>query len=128
MARVAADFAAIDAARRAVRSASDALSTTSLTRPIRRAVCASMSSPVKSICMAALRPTFRDSATMGVEQKRPILTPGVAKRASLAATARSQLATSWQPAAVAMPPTWAMTGFGSWTIARITFAHSAKSC
>ena len=39
----------------------------------------------------------------GVEQNSPILTPGVAKRASWLATARSQLATSWQPAAVAMP-------------------------
>ena len=30
----------------------------------------------------ALRETLRDSATMGVEQNRPILTPGVAKRAA----------------------------------------------
>ncbi len=49
---------------------------------------------------------------MGVEQNRPMLTPGVAKRAVSAATARSAEATSWQPAAVAMPWTWAMTGFG----------------
>ena len=47
--------------------------------------------------MAALRDTLRLSATMGVEQNSPILTPGVAKRASWLATARSQLATSWQP-------------------------------
>ena len=41
----------------------------------------------------------------GVVQKRPILTPGVAKWADSAATAMSQAATSWQPAAVAMPCT-----------------------
>jgi len=54
--------------------------------------------------------TLRLSATIGVEQKRPILTPGVQKRASAPATARSQLATSWQPAAVATPSTTAITG------------------
>ena len=53
--------------------------------------------------MACLRDTLRDSATMGVEQKRPMLTPGVANFALRAATARSQVATSWQPAAVAVP-------------------------
>ncbi len=36
---------------------------------------------------------------MGVEQKRPMSTPGVANLASVEAMARSQLATSWQPAA-----------------------------
>ena len=68
-----------------------------------RAVLASINLPVSSISIAALRPTARVSATIGVEQKRPILTPGVANRASSAATARSQVATSWQPAAVATP-------------------------
>jgi len=62
-----------------------------------------MSFPVSSISIAALRPTARVNATIGVEQKRPILTPGVANQASAAATARSQVATSWQPAAVATP-------------------------
>ena len=38
------------------------------------------------------------------------LTP---KRAVAEAIAMSQLATSWQPAAVAIPPTSATTGFGS---------------
>ena len=44
-------------------------------------------SPVSSISIACLFGTARDSATMGVEQKRPIFTPGVAKRASSAAIA-----------------------------------------
>jgi len=67
------------------------------------AVAESTSLPVSSISIAALRPTARVSATIGVEQNKPILTPGVANRASSAATARSQVATSWQPAAVATP-------------------------
>ncbi len=44
---------------------------------------------------------LRVSATIGVEQNSPISTPGVAKPAASEATARSQLATNWQPAAVA---------------------------
>ena len=44
--------------------------------------------------MARLRPTARATSTMGVVQKSPVLTPGVAKRAPSAATARSQAATS----------------------------------
>ena len=63
--------------------------------------------------MACLFETLRDSATIGVEQNRPICTPGVAKRAVSEATARSQLATSWQPAAVATPSTAAITGWGN---------------
>ena len=66
-----------------------------------------------------MRDTLRLRATIGVEQNSPILTPGVAKRASWLATARSQLATSWQPAAVAMPFTAAITGFGERTIVSI---------
>ena len=54
----------------------------------------------------------RVRATIGVVQKRPIFTPGVAKAASSAAMARSQVATSWQPAAVAIPCTSAITGCG----------------
>ena len=40
-------------------------------------------SPSSNISMAALRDRLRLSATIGVEQNNPILTPGVAKRASL---------------------------------------------
>ena len=69
--------------------------------------------------MARLRGTLRDEATIGVEQKRPILTPGVAKVAWLAATAKSQVATSWQPAASAGPWTAAMHGLRQRTMARI---------
>ncbi len=62
--------------------------------------------------MARLRPTARDTSTIGVEQNSPILTPGVANQVPSAATARSQAATSWQPAAVAKPWTLAITGWG----------------
>ena len=67
---------------------------------------------MSSICSARLRPIARVSATIGVVQKSPIFTPGVAKAASSAAIARSQVATSWHPAAVAMPCTSAITGCG----------------
>ena len=60
--------------------------------------------------MAALAGIARTRGTIGVVQKSPMLTPGVAKVASSAATARSQDATSWQPAAVARPCTRAITG------------------
>ena len=76
------------------------------------AVAASIRSPVRSICMARFGPIDRVSGTIGVEQNSPMRTPGVAKRASVVAMARSQLATSWQPAAVATPCTCAMTGWG----------------
>ena len=72
-----------------------------------------MNSPVANISKAALRPTLRESATEGVEQNKPTLMPETAKRASLAATARSHVATNWQPAAVAIPCTRAMTGCGN---------------
>ena len=75
--------------------------------------------------MAALRERLRLSATIGVEQNRPIFTPGVAKRASWLATARSQVATSWQPAAVAMPFTAAITGFGERTIDSIILEQAS---
>ena len=84
-----------------------------------RAVAAEIGSPVSSISIACLRGTLRDSATIGVEQNSPISTPGVAKVAASEAIARSQLATSWQPAAVATPWTAATTGLGKWTIACI---------
>ena len=86
-----------------------------------------MKSPVTSISNASLRPTLRDSATPGVEQNSPTLMPLTAKRASVAATARSHIATSWQPAAVAMPCTRAITGCGSRCIVSISFAHCANS-
>ena len=82
---------------------------------------------VSSISIAALRPTARDSATIGVEQNRPMLTPGVANRAVSAASARSQLATSWHPAAVAMPWTRAMTGTRSPTMRCIRAEHWVNS-
>ncbi len=69
-------------------------------------------SPVSSIWSARLRPTARLEATMGVVQNRPMRTPGVAKAAWSEAMARSQVATSWHPAAVAMPCTSAITGCG----------------
>ena len=40
-------------------------------------------SPVSSISIACLRGTLRDSATIGVEQNSPMLTPGVANAAAL---------------------------------------------
>ena len=56
------------------------------------------------ICGALImRETALLTATIGVEQNRPMLTPGVAKVAFSDAIAISQLATNWQPAAVAMP-------------------------
>lgn len=70
-------------------------------------------------------PTFLGTAlpmaTAGVEQNRPTLTPGVAKVDFSVATAMSQLATSWQPAAVATPFTTAITGTGKSCIIAITW-------
>ena len=73
--------------------------------------------------MACLLVTFRDSATMGVEQNRPIWTPGVLNFAVSAAMARSQLATNWQPAAVATPATSAIKGLGQLTMEYMTPEH-----
>src|SRR5271170_5706511 len=88
-------------------------------RPMFCAAVAETGSPVNSISMACLRGTLRDSATIGVEQNGPISTPGVANVATSDATARSQLATNWQPAAVATPWTAATTGLGKCTMACI---------
>ena len=89
---------------------------------------AEIGSPVRSISIARLRPTARLTGTMGVEQKSPIFTPGVAKVAESAATARSQAATSWHPAAYAGPCTRAITGCGiSWTISIIRVQTSNSS-
>ena len=67
---------------------------------------------MNSMSSARLEPTLRPTETDGVPQNRPLLMPEVAKVASLEATARSQAATSWQPAAVAMAWTLAITGWG----------------
>jgi hypothetical protein len=88
------DLAAMWWASFSVSALSASAATTRLTRPISRARAAEIMSPVKSISIASLRATLRDSATIGVEQKSPILTPGVQKPAVSAAIARSQLATS----------------------------------
>ena len=50
-------------------------------------------------------------------------TPGVVNFAAEDATARSQVATSWQPAALAAPCTAAMTGCGKLTICCIIVLH-----
>jgi hypothetical protein len=71
---------------------------------------AEMMSPVSSIAMACLRATLRDSATMGVEQNRPMSTPGVAKPPGRG-DGEIAAATSWQPAADATPCTAAITGW-----------------
>ena len=82
---------------------------------------------MSSSSSARLRPTARESGTIGVEQKRPIFTPGVAKRVASAATARSQAATSWQPAAVAIPCTFAITGCGTRWIVSISTVQTSNS-
>ena len=56
-----------------------------------------------------------------------MFTPGVAKRASSDATARSHAATSWQPAAVATPCTLAITGCGIVCSRVISSTQVAKS-
>jgi len=64
---------------------------------------------------------------MGVVQKSPVLTPGVANQASSAVTAMSHVATSWQPAAVATPWTSAITGCGIDWIFVISSAQTSRS-
>src|SRR5580693_1860163 len=120
-----------------------AAGTTRLTSPHSSALRASMTSPDMAISAARLRPMFRAMATIGVWQNQPPLPPGAAKPASSLATARSALATSWHPAAVASPCTRATTGWGTcWisvissvqvissarTRGRSASATSAKSC
>jgi hypothetical protein len=90
-------------------------------------VAASIGVPVSSISMARLRPTDLATPTAGVEQNTPTFTPGSAKRAVSAATARSHIDTSWQPAAVAMPCTRAITGWGILVKVTIRWLHSANS-
>ena len=67
---------AIVAARDQVALSSSPSGSTRLMRPMACARSAVIASPVSSISMACLRGTARERATMGVEQKRPILTPG----------------------------------------------------
>ena len=74
--------------------------------------------------ISRLRPTLRATGTAGVWQNQPPWPPGSAKLADSAATARSQLATSWQPAAVAMAWTRAITTCGTSWIVRITDVQS----
>ena len=66
---------------------------------------------MSSIFIARLRPIALVRATIGVEQNNPIRTPGVLNEAVVDATARSQVATNWQPAAKAAPATCAITGW-----------------
>ena len=87
-----------------------------------------MKSPVTQHLHRRLRLTLRDSATLGVEQNNPRLTPLTAKRARSEATARSHIATSWQPAAVAMPCTLAITGIGRRCTLSIISRARANSC
>ena len=69
----------------------------------------------------------RVSGTIGVEQNSPIFTPGVANHASADATARSHAATSWQPAAVAAPCTFAITGCGISCTASMSSVQTSNS-
>jgi len=110
MASVMLDLEAILRAIAAVAVLMSSGLTTRLTSPISAARAAGVMSPVRSISIACLLATFRDRATIGVKQNSPICTPGVLKLAVNATIARSQLATSGQPAAVAMPVTWPMRG------------------
>ena len=104
-----------------------AAGTTWLTSPQSSAVRASITSPDMASSMARFRPTFRATATIGVWQNQPPLPPGVAKPASSLATARSALATSWQPAAVASPCTRATTGCGTCCISVISSVQVPSS-
>ncbi len=126
MASATRGLATMAATSDSTASSSASGAATRLTRPLASASSAEMKPPVTSISKAALRDRLRDSATLGVEQNRPRLTPDTAKRASRLATARSHIATSWQPAAVAMPCTRAITGTGSFCTASITCVHCAN--
>ncbi len=88
------DFDFIFSAISSVSCLSLSADTTLLTRPKRKAVSASIKSPVSNISMACLRCILRLSGTAGVEQNSPTLIPDTANRAVSDATARSQAATS----------------------------------
>ena len=63
-------------------------------RDILFASAASIISPVSSIFIASFLLTFLESATIGVEQNKPMFTPGVANFDESEAIAKSQLATN----------------------------------
>ena len=86
-----------------------------------------MNWPVESISNAFLRGIFLDNATIGVEQNSPMFTPFTPNRAVLDAMAISQLATNWHPAAVAMPCTFAITGWGILRIVVIIVVHLSNN-
>jgi hypothetical protein len=120
------DFDAIFSASSCVTALSSLWVVTRLISPMRSASGAAMVSPVSSISMACLRDTLRDSATIGVEQKSPMFTPGVQNMDRSVAIARSQLATNWHPAALASPSISAITGEGWFVTASINSAHLSK--
>mmetsp|Transcript_46865 Transcript_46865/g.100925 ORF Transcript_46865/g.100925 Transcript_46865/m.100925 type:complete len:218 (+) Transcript_46865:1160-1813(+) len=101
---------------------------TRLARPAARACSAVRSRPVKSMSAAVFRFAALVTATEGVPQKKPILTPGVPNRAPGAATTMSQLAANWQPAAKAHPCTAATVGTGHRTTIFITSEQSKNIC
>src|SRR5579859_898990 len=119
-------LAAMAAAASSTAVSRSAAGTARLIRPMATASAAEAKRPVSSRSKASLRPTARATATPGVEQNSPRLIPETAKRAVSTAKARSQLATSWQPAATAAPCTRAMTGFGELTMACIRALHWAN--
>ncbi len=130
MALLSADPRVTRSSRSATEESSCPAGTTRLTSPQSSAVHASMTSPDRAISAARLRPTLRATATIGVWQNQPPLPPGAAKPAVSLATARSALATSWQPAAVASPCTRATTGWGTcWmsVISSVQVASSART-
>jgi len=84
-------------------SSSSFVGTARLISPHDSAVRASIASPVMAISERSLSSIERPTATMGVVQKRPPFPPGVQKVASCEATAKSAVATNWQPPPVARP-------------------------
>src|SRR6266849_457927 len=80
---------------------------------MRTASAASMRRPVSERSSAARLPTTRWSGASAMYGKRPTSISGVPKRASSAATAKSQAATSPRPPASAEPFTHATTGLPS---------------
>src|SRR5699024_9695389 len=111
MATVAAEALATCWATADTVESNSSSGTTCETNPCARASSALMASPVSNIRMAILRLTARLSATIRVEQNKPMRTPGVANRADVAATARSHVAASWHHAADAKLFTFAITGW-----------------
>ena len=90
--KVKADFFDILRAIFNVSSFKIVLSIDLLINPIFSALSAVIKSPPKSISIECLFNMFLEIATIGVEQNKPILTPGVANLDKLLAYAKSQLA------------------------------------